>query len=288
MPLLAALALLFLMVLPQQVSAGFRVSPTLIDERRAGGSALLGRFDVELSGEADRRFRVVVQDVRQLPNGGLAYSAPSGSPFSASSWISVAPARFGGGPARTQPVQYVVRVPTGAEPGDHLASLTVQRLPGGGDATAAAIEAISVRLTVHVPGRARPAARIESLDVPGIAAGDPVALGAVVRNTGNVTLDFDGDDLGRLEVRGGGGRRAAYTFGGELFPGETRLFSYSWQGAPLFGSFDAAAAIRVDGRPVARASTGFWVIPWRQIGALILVALAVVVALTGWRRRRWG
>lgn len=288
MPALAVLILLLLALSPTPARADFQVSPTLIEERRPAGSAALGHFDVDLDDESGRRFRVVVQDLRQLPTGGLAYSPPSGSPFSASSWITVTPARFGGAPDRTQPVQYVVQVPAGAEPGDHLASLTVQRLPAGEGATAAAIEAISVRVTVRVPGRARPGARIEAFDVPRIAGGAPLTLGAVVRNTGNVTLEFNGGDEGRLEIRDGGGRRAAGSFEGDLFPGETRVFSFSWQDPPLFGSFDAVAAIGAGDQVVAHESAGFWVIPWRQIGALVLIALAILVAVSGWRRRRWG
>jgi hypothetical protein len=273
--------------LPPEARATFKVSPTVLEAQRRGGQAALGTIDVELRNEHDRRFRVVVQDICQLPDGSQAYEPPSGSQFSASSWISVAPTGFAGGPNRTQPIQYQVRVPANAEPGDHLASIAVQRLPRGGEATAAPIEAISVRLTISVPGRARPAARIVGLEVPGVADGGPVGIGATVRNTGNVTLDFDRANRGRVEVVDGGDTKATLPFEGALFPGQTRHFELAWESPPLLGGFEAVASVDLGGGS-ARESAGFWVIPWRELGALALVILAVLTVALGIRRRRWG
>jgi hypothetical protein len=272
---------------PPQASATFKVSPTLLRVHRSGGQAALGTIGIDLRGERGRRFRVVVQDIRQLPDGSQTYESASASPYSASSWVSVNPSRFAGSPNRTQPVQYRVRVPADAEPGDHLTSLTVQRLQRGGQATAAPVEAVSVRLAIRVPGQAKPAATIAQLDVPGIAGGGPVGVGATVRNTGNVTLDFDGASPGRIEILDGEESVATLPFTGELFPGETRTFALSWESPPLFGHFEAAASVDT-GRPTAEESARFWVIPWRKIGALILVVLAALTVAAGVRRRRWG
>jgi hypothetical protein len=274
-------------LVPPPASAVFTVSPTVLEAQRRGGQAVLGAIDVELKGERGRRFRVVVQEIVQLPDGTQAYRPPSGSPFSASSWVSAVPARFSGAPDRTQPVQYRVGVPADAEPGDHLASLTVQRLPRNAAATAAPVEAISVRLTIRVPGRARPAAKIVALDAPSVADGAPVAIAASVRNTGNVTLDFDRAHVGRLAIVDGGKPAAQLVFAGQLFPGQLRSFELSWDDPPLFGDFDAVAGVDAGARP-ARATAAFWVIPWRELAALALVVLAVLIVALGWRRRRWG
>lgn len=272
---------------PPSATAGFQVSPSVLEVRHGGGQAALGTVEVELHGERGRRFRVVVQDIRQLPDGSQAYAPASGSPFSASSWVSVAPVRFAGAPDRVQPVQYRVRIPANAEPGDHLASLAVQRLPAQGAATAAPIEAISVRLTVRVPGRADPRAEIVALEVPGVADGGPVEIGATVRNTGNLTLDFDRGDGGRVAIVDDDGRKATLPFRGLLFPGQTRFFDLAWEDPPLFGDFAAVASVDAGARPV-RESSDFWVFPWREVGALLLVALAALTVALGVRRRRWG
>jgi hypothetical protein len=275
------------LVSSQPATATFKVFPTTVDLERDPGDAALGTIQVDVSGEANRRFRVVVEEIGQRPDGTQVYSPASRSRFSASSWISVNPTAFSGSPDRTQPIQYQVRVPADAEPGDHLASLTVQRLANASGATAAAVAAISVRLTIRVGGTVRPRAEITGLDVPAIADGSPISIATTVRNAGNVTLDFDRANPGAVSVRDGGDRKARLPFEGRLYPGETRIFDRRWEDPPLFGSFDAEASVETGARD-ARRSAGFWVIPWRQIGALVLVALAVLIFALGWRRRRWG
>jgi hypothetical protein len=274
---------------PSRAAAAFKVYPTVLDLDRAPGAAALGAIDVKLSGEAGQRFRTVIEDIGQRPDGSQVYTPASGSRFSASSWVSVSPRSFSGAPDRVQPIQYRVTVPPGAEPGDHLASLTVQRLSGNSEgATAAAIEAVSVRLTIRVRGKVRPAAQITKLEVPGVANGGPVDVTAAVRNSGNVTLDFEGANRGGVTIRAGDARKARLEpFAGKLFPGQTREFVSSWDDPPLFGSFDAEASVRT-GAGSARRSAGFLVVPWRELGALLLTIAAVAIFALGWRRRRWG
>lgn len=269
--------------------AAFKVYPTVLDLDRAPGAAALGTIDVKLSGEAGQRFRTVIEDISQRPDGTQVYTPASGSRFSASSWISVSPRTFAGAPDRVQPIQYRITVPPDAEPGDHLASLTVQRLAGNSEgATAAAIEAVSVRLTIRVRGKVRPRAQIVTLSAPSIADGGPVDVTTAVRNSGNVTLNFDGANRGGVTIFDGDSRKARLEpFTGKLFPGQTREFVSSWDDPPLFGSFDAEATIHT-GPDSAHRRAGFLVIPWREVGALLLIVAAVAIFALGWRRRRWG
>jgi hypothetical protein len=284
---LAVAVLALTLAVSQPACASFKVFPTTVDLERGAGSAALGTINVRVHGERGRRFRTIVQEITQRPDGTQAYSPASNSRFSASSWVSVTPSTFSGSPDRTQPVQYRVIVPPNAEPGDHLASLTVQRLASGGGATATSIEAVSVRMTIRVRGTVHPEARIVSLEVPTIADGGPVSITTTVRNSGNVTLDFDHANPGAMNVLDGDDQKASLPFEGRLFPGQTRVFTSSWDDPPLFGNFDAEASIKTGTRD-ARRKEGFWVVPWRQIAALLLVLLAALIFALGWRRRRWG
>jgi hypothetical protein len=263
----------------------FKVFPTVIDLDRDAGRPASGTFSVSMRGEAGRRFAVDVQDVVQQPNGTYAYQEPSRSPFSASSWVTVSPRTFAGDRNRTQPVEYRVLIPRRAEPGDHITSLTVRRLAKESQATAEPIQAVSVRLDVRVAGAARPEAEIASLEAPGVAGDSPVDLSAAVRNTGNVALDFDHANPGSLSVASGSDRKANADFAGILYPGQTRLFQLSWSNPPLFGSYTARASVDAGARVVSESKSIF-VVPWRQLGALILVGLSAVVLVIGARRRR--
>lgn len=269
-------------------AATFKVYPTIVDVERGAGGVALGTINADLEGEGRHRFRVVVEDIGQRADGSQVYSPASGARFSGSSWIHRSPRAFSGSPNRTQPIQFQVAVPANAEPGDHLASLTVQRLAGGpGGATATAVEAVSVRLTIRVRGELRPRATITSLEVPGVADGGPVAVATTVRNSGNVTLDFDGSNPAGVTIRDGDDAKQTLPFGGQLFPGQTREFVSRWEDPPLFGDFDAEAAVRT-GDSAVRREAGFWVVPWREIGAVLLLAAAIALLHRGWRRRRWG
>jgi len=270
---------------PSPAAASFKVFPTLIDVKRDPGQAAVDSFNIALRGEQGHRFTVAVRDAVEQPDGTFAYQKPGTSPFSASNWVSVTPRAFAGGPNRTQPIDFRIAVPANAEPGDHVTSFSVARLPTGHNTTVGPVEAIAVRMDAHVSGPLKPAAKITSLEAPSITGTSPVTVTASVKNTGNVRLDFDHRNKGSVAVLSGSDQKAATDFSGILYPGQSRTFELSWDNPPLFGHFTASASVD-EGRHVASASKSIWFVPWRQLGALILVALAALVIALGVHRRR--
>jgi hypothetical protein len=264
--------------------AEFSVGPAVRDLLVAQGKAVAGSFAVRLDGER-RGFVVQVEDVVQLPDGGYAYKRPSRSRFSASTWLAVGPRSFRGSPDRVQPVDFRLRVPSDAEPGDHAASITVKQVPPRGRPGAVAVQAISFRLNVRVPGKVREQVELGSLGIPEVVGRGPVDAGVIVRNTGNVRLYFDRHNEGSLSITSGSQRRARLAFRGQLYPGRSRAFKLAWEDPPALGRFEAKASVRTRGGRVTE-SDSFWMIPWRQAGALLLVGLAAGLVYLGRRRRR--
>jgi hypothetical protein len=245
--------------------ADFCVSPTILELGRAPGRVAVGTVEVRLRGERAQRFAVDVEDVSQRRGGTFSFGTQRRSPFSASRWITLSPARFRGSPDRVQPVQFTVRVPADAEPGDHVTALTVKRLtPAVGGTTL--VQAVAVRLTVRVRGRLRPAVALLDLRAPRISGGGTVSGTVTVRNAGNVRLNFDRENPGALRVLGGGDVKAAQPFRGPLYPGQERAFRLTWTDPPLFGHFDQRGEVRTN--RLRMISRGFWVVPWRQAIAL--------------------
>jgi hypothetical protein len=179
-----------------------------------------------------------------------------------------------------------VQVPEKAAPGDHITSLTVTRLPEESDALAESVQAVSVRLTVNVFGKARPRAEVTSFDAPGFSGGSPVEVNATVENTGNVTLEFDGKRSGEIAIVQGDDKKVTEELTGELFPGQSRDFELAWNDPPLFGRFQAEMTLDAGGEPITE-SKSILQVPWRQLGALVLVVLAVTVLVAGRRRGRF-
>jgi hypothetical protein len=264
--------------------AEFSVGPAVRDLRIPADEARAGSFAVRLEGES-RAFAVQLQDAVQLPEGGYAYTRPSRSRYSASTWLAVTPRTFNGAPDRMQPIDFRVRVPRDAEPGDHVASITVTQLPRRREHGTTALRAIAFRINVRVPGALREQVEIPSLATPAVAGRGPIEARAVVRNTGNVRLDFDRGNAGVLEIVGGGEATARLPFAGQLHPGRSRAFTLRWEDPPLVGRFTARAGVRTHNGRDTR-SKPIWVIPWRQGGALLLVALASGLVYLGRRRRR--
>ena len=267
---------------PAAARADFSVSPTIVELGRAPGRVAIGTVEVRLRGEGAQRFAVDVEDVSQTRGGAFSFGTPRSNRFSASRWITLSPVRFRGAPDRVQPVQFTVRVPADAEPGDHVTALSVKRLSAAAGGTTL-VQAVAVRLTVRVRGRLRPAAALLDLRAPRISGGSTVSGQVTVRNTGNVRLNFDRDNPGALRVLASGHVKAALPFRGPLYPGEERAFRLTWADPPPFGHFDWRAEVRA-GR-LRKVSQGFWVVPWRQAVALALVAIAAGLLITGRRRR---
>jgi hypothetical protein len=280
--LVAALVLAFAAAVPPVAEARFIVSPTEIDVERKPGGTASGTFDVVLANERGE-FEIQIEDAVQQPDGSFSFEPPSESPFSASSWVSVTPSKFSGRPDRTQPIQFTVRVPPKAEPGDHITSLTVTQVPAESGEVAQAIQAVSVRLTVRVFGKARRSARITSLEVPSISGGAPLDVSAVVENTGNVALDFDKENAASIAIIQGESRKASTEFTGDLYPDQSREFELSWNDPPFIAQLRAIASVDI-GRDAVTESKSVLQFPWRQLGALVLVALAAAVLVAGRRR----
>jgi hypothetical protein len=276
--------LLASLAVPAAAEAAFSVGPSVHELSLRPGEARVGSFQVKTRRDPGR-FVVEIEDVLQRPDGGLVYARPSGSRFSASSWIEVFPRSFAGRPSRVQPVEYRVRVPRDAEPGDHVASLTVKRLPPRGERGVTTIQAVSVRLTVRVAGRRRESVVIESLEAPTLAGRGPVTVGGRLRNTGNVRLHFDRRNRASLAILDGGDRKASLRLRGMLFPGQMREFELSVEDPPLAGRLKARASVKTRGGLVTRDAQ-VWMVPWREGGALILIAVAALAISSGRRRRR--
>lgn len=282
-----AVALLVALVvgpLAAPAHAEFRVAPSLIELDVARGGTAAGAFEVILDGETRSRLTVEPEDVVQLPDGGFTFRAPTGAPEAPSSWLSVSPRRFAGAPDRAQPVEFRLAVPRDAEPGEHTASLTVKRRgPANPGEQATIVQAISVRVTIRVRGRAREGVDV-ALDAPGVAGRGPVRATLRVRNTGTTNLRFDGRNRGSLAFRQGDAVKARVALRGVLLPRQTRTVTLPWQDPPLAGKISVRGQVRTAEGVVARTAET-WMVPWRHAAALALLSLGIAVLLGGRRQR---
>jgi WxL interacting protein linking bacterial and host surfaces len=189
-------------------------------------------------------------------------------------------------------VPFTLRVPEGAEPGDHPGALVAldERIDEGDGSLALGVQrAVAARVYLRVGGPTLPAIAVEDVRVthhqplvPGL--GDSTAtISYTLRNTGNVTLNP------KVELRAKGlfGRtllaRDLSRIPTELLPRQRVHLTEPWPGAPQLDWGDVTlTASAQDTRESGSAS--FFALPW-LVGVVLLVVAVVGVALVIRARR---
>ncbi|MCZ0989307.1 WxL protein peptidoglycan domain-containing protein [Streptomyces diastatochromogenes] len=195
---------------------------------------------------------------------------------------------------RTVTVPFTLRVPQGAEPGDHpgaIVALDERVDPGSGKLALGVQRAVGARVYLRVGGPTLTGISVEQVHlsqhqplVPGF--GDSTAtIGYTLRNTGNVTLDPKVE----LKARGLFGRtlldRDLKGIPSELLPGQSVRLTETWHGAPQldWGDITLTASAQ-DTRQSASAS--FFALPWLLAGLVFVAGVVTGVLLVRARRGR--
>ncbi|QSB14279.1 DUF916 domain-containing protein [Natronosporangium hydrolyticum] len=240
-------------------------------------------------------FEVYPTDAYTTPDGGFAL-LPADEPASGlATWVGMAQGRYRVPAGETLEVEFRLRVPANATPGDHAGGIVASLTSRTNDADGQLVDLdrrVAARVYVRVAGPAEPAVQVESVQV---SYDNPIApwgehrmtVTYVLRNTGNLRVGGDS------QVRVTGPFRWRLATSGqtelpELLPGSTLTVTETVTGlAPVLR---LTAAIEVDAvssdgpMPQVRRTTGVWAIPWLLV-AVLLVGGAVV-AVRRIRRRR--
>ncbi|MET7476151.1 DUF916 domain-containing protein [Streptomyces sp. NPDC005648] len=238
-------------------------------------------------------FRLYAADAYNTPrDGGFAVRTVAERQRGVGAWAKPAKSRVTVPPHGKVTVPFTLRVPKGAEPGDHPGALVAldERIDKGDGSLALGVRrAVAARVYLRVGGPTLPAISVENVHlvhhqplVPGF--GDSTAtISYTLHNTGNVTLNP------KVELRAEGlfGRtllsRDLSRIPSELLPGQRVHLTELWHGAPQLDWGDVKlTASAQDTRESASAS--FLALPWAA--ALVLLAVAVLAVVLVLRARR--
>ncbi|MDR6973788.1 hypothetical protein J2X68_000457 [Streptomyces sp. 3330] len=192
----------------------------------------------------------------------------------------------------TVTVPFTVRVPEGAEPGDHPGAIVAldERVEQGGGGVALGVQrAVGARIYLQVGGPTLPALAVENVRIghdqsliPGL--GDSTAtISYTLHNTGNVTL------APKVELKASGlfGRtlltRDLQKLPSQLLPGQRVRLTERWRDAPRFDWTDVTLTATAKGTEES-ATASFVAVPW-----LVTALLAAGAGAGAWlliRRRR--
>lgn len=235
-------------------------------------------------------------DAVTTPDGTFTLAQDGAPATGVGAWITLGTTQARIAPGLEQPVDFIVRVPADAEPGDYAGGVVVradepaERRDQGGVAINV-VERVGLRVYVTVPGVRDGRLVVEGLEaatsggaLPRAALGLPTGLDTrfTVRHAGNVRYE---DLTGTVELRRDGELSATAPLDlGTVLPGSSRPVALRVP-LPTFSPGDWTVSVRLDGESpmvaqagLALGATRVWI-----AGALALGLVGLACALW-WRR----
>ncbi|MFC3578042.1 WxL protein peptidoglycan domain-containing protein [Streptomyces yaanensis] len=240
-------------------------------------------------------FRLYAADAYNTErDGGFAVRTVKERQRGVGAWAKPAKSRVTVPARGSVTVPFTLRVPEGAEPGDHPGALVAldERIDKGDGSVALGVQrAVGARVYLRVGGPALSAIAVENLRVthhqplvPGLG-NSTATISYTLHNTGNVTLN----PKVQLRAKGLFGRtllaRDLSKIPSELLPGQRVRLTEPWRGAPQLDWADVTlTASAKDTRESASAS--FFALPWLVPAVVFAVGVAAGALLVRARRGR--
>lgn len=245
------------------------------------GATLTDKVTVKNKTAEPLTFRLYAADAYNTErDGGFAVRAQNEKQRSVGAWARTDRDRVTVKPHGSVTVPVTIKVPEGAEPGDHpgaLVALDERVDPADAGAVAVGIQkAVGARIYLRVNGPTMPALSVDDVKVehtqplvPGTGTSRAV-ISYTLRNRGNVTLS----PKVALKAEGLFGRtllaRDLKRIPSELLPRQEVRLTEEWKGAPQleWGEIKLTASAR-DTRESAAA--GYFALPWLVAGVLLVI-----------------
>jgi P pilus assembly chaperone PapD len=213
-PLIAAVAAAaaLLTAVPAAAQVSVEVSPLRIELAAGPGSTTTQAITITNAGKEPVRVRAILTDWELSKDGAPQFeSAVEGGPFSARTWVRIAPPEQVVDAAKEATVRFSMTVPAGVEPGGYRAGVLFEFAPATGDPVGRAREVqfksrIATLIYVNI---GEPAMAGELTDLRLRANGSQVQVIATLRNTSRryvrtkgtlVLYDRDGKSVREVPV----------------------------------------------------------------------------------------
>ena len=203
------------------------------------------------------------------------------SGYSLKGWIANVP-NLTLQPGQVQEMLINVKVPVGASPGGHYGVIRFTGRPPELEDTGVALSAsIGTLVLVNVAGEVKESTKLEDLFVTRLGVrgrffeSGPLIFTERIRNDGTVHVK----PTGTLEIFSLFGRKVASFKVNDparnILPDSIRKFEQTWSKKWSFGRYRAQVNLSYGSNKTLKASTSFWVIPYR----LLLLILLILVIL---------
>lgn len=266
------------------------------------GAAVTDHVAVTNHSEQPLTLRLYASDAFTTAGGGFDLLAGAAQPRDTGAWIKPARTTLDLPATSRVVVPFTMRIPENATPGDHAAGLVASLAAAGTDADGNRVTVdhrVGTRVYLRVSGPLQPALSITGVRLRSTASWNPFRLPSIhatyaIGNTGNVRLSAQPSARAHgpfsLGTAMGSGTALPEILPGGSVETTVRLDSV----APLFRSWVTLSALPApaDGRPIdpapvrVSATHAVWLVPWAQLGLLLVVGLLIAGGVLTRRRRK--
>jgi P pilus assembly chaperone PapD len=269
---------------------GISVWPTRVELTVNRGEQANKIIHIHNQGSEPITIKAYASDFAIDREGSFIFLEPGDESYSAARWLSIGEQEFELAAGETKEVEVVVSAPDEVEPGGHYAAIFFEAMPPQREGAVWISTRIPTLFYITIPGVTGAdviaSADIISLQLPGVTGRGPVAMGAVVRNSGNVHLTVAGKAYFGAST---GGSSELDLGQAVILPDSDALLKGEWQESPFFGRVKANVVIGYldhNGELVNKSQTAeFWVVPWSVVGIIVFVIGIAIPAIVVISRR---
>jgi P pilus assembly chaperone PapD len=193
--LIGALVALLFWASPAAAQVSLEVAPLRVELAAGPGSTTTQPITLTNAGKDPMRVRATLTDWDLSRDGAPQFEGSiKGGPFSATSWIRIAPPEMVIEPGMQMAVRFSLAVPAGVQPGGYRTGVLFEFGPAGGDPAARAREVqfksrIATLIYVNI---GQPPMAAEMTDLRQRTAGGALQIVATLKNTGRRSVRTKG------------------------------------------------------------------------------------------------
>ena len=261
------------------------VSPQVFEISADPGDSVSESFRIVNGTDVDLTLTVTPKNFTAEGEEGGVNLTEEETSFSLASWINVNPTLVTVPARGSQDFDFVINLPTNAEPGSALGSIIVQTEPVDLDGSGAAVsQEIGPLILVSVSGDIVEAAEIASFTTDSFWESGPITLETRVTNNGNVHFK----PAGTIEIKNMFGSVVATLDVEEknVLPDSTRLLVNEWNPGFTVGRYTADLTLIYGAdNEILTDSVSFTVFPYKTILPIALVVGLVIYLMVRYRGR---
>jgi hypothetical protein len=299
------LTLVFCLVGPTKASAadqtqtlevqGIKISPFIFEETILKGNSYSGEIQLTNTTQSEVGLSVSIRDFIPAGRHGEVRFLPTNQQtdphFSLSSWVEITKQpvfQLKAGQSTT--TGFRVTVPPEADDGSHYGGILFSFDQGAAASGSKVIQSIGA-IIIAKTGKANGQANIHSFNTTqNLYTKSTILLRTEFENTGNVHVI----PKGKIEITNIFGRLTGLTYVNPnaqiSLPNTNREFESLYQGGFMLGKYQATLVLFYGNPKIElRATTKFWVFPWKQLVGWTLSVLLLTLLLLAFIKRynRW-